>query len=260
MTRSCIILPLILFLSVPLAQAQAKPYVTVNGYAIPQYMVDAFIADLKARGMNTDSPYFQKVVREEMIRRGVLLSEAKKRALEKRPEYKQQLEIASHVILMRDVVIDYLVRNPVSDADLQSAYDAAVVRLGDSEYKLRHIQLKSEADAKVIIGKLEDGKEFEELAEESIDDTSKDKGGDLGWKTQMTLPPAVIDAVRSLKKGDFTRTPVNLGAVWHVFQLEDLRPLNPPPLAELKPGLMQSLMMIKAAQYIDNLKSKAKIK
>jgi peptidyl-prolyl cis-trans isomerase C len=284
MTRFVIALPLILSLSASLSHAQpasqtppskppasasaptpakpasTKPYITVNGYPIPQYIVDIFIADQKARGVDTNSPDFQKAVREEMIRRGALLSEAKKRALEKKPEYKRQLEIASHIILMRNVVADHLSQNPISDEEIQSTYNAVIVQMGNSEYKLRHIQLKTEADAKAIIDKLKDGKKFEKLVKESTDDTTKDKGGDLGWKTPMTLPPAVIGAVRSLKKGDFTKTPIHLGAVWHVFQLEDLRPLNPPSLDELKPGLAQSLIQIKTTQYIESLKSKAEAK
>jgi hypothetical protein len=78
------------------------------------------------------------------------------------------------------------------------------------------------------------------LIKNSLDETTKDQGGDLGWKSPITLPPTVLNAVRSLKKGEHTPTPVKLDTGWHLFQIDDLRPLSPPPLEELKTGLIPS--------------------
>ncbi|MDR1229632.1 MAG: peptidylprolyl isomerase [Azoarcus sp.] len=200
---SPIVLSLALLLSTPLALAQTpapssatpqtpakpaaakssnKPYLTVNGYAIPQHTVDNFIAEQKARGLDTSTAAFRQAIREEMIRRGALLAEAKKQSLDKRPEYKRQLELSAQVLLMRDVVAEHIKRHPVTDADMDAAYRDALARLGNSKYKLRHIQSKTEADAKDIIAKLNDGKKFDKLLKQSTDETTRDQGGNLGWK------------------------------------------------------------------------------
>ena len=75
-----------------------KPYLTVNNYPITQQIVDAFIAEQKLRGIDTAAPAFQRALRDEMIRRGALLADAKKRAFDKRPAYKQQLQLAAQFI------------------------------------------------------------------------------------------------------------------------------------------------------------------
>ena len=146
----------------------SKPYLTVNNTPIPQYIVDAAVREQKARGI-PDSPEFETALREEMIRRGVLLSEAQKRGLDKKPEHLQQVELARQLLFMRYVVADYLTQNPITEAELQVAYNAVVIQMGNSEYKLRHMVLKTEAEAKAIIAKLkpEAGKNFAELAKAS---------------------------------------------------------------------------------------------
>jgi peptidyl-prolyl cis-trans isomerase C len=157
-------LPIIFFLAAlaaPLAHAQTpqppaakpstKPYLTVNGTPIPQHIVDAHIAEQKQRGVDTTTPAFQAALREEMIHRGALLAEAKKQSLDKRPAYKQQLELAAQLLLMREAIAEHLKRNPITEAEMTAAYQAALTQLGDSEYRLRHIQSKTEADAREII-------------------------------------------------------------------------------------------------------------
>ena len=53
---------------------------TVNGQAIPQNTFNAFIAQQKAQG-TPDSPELQAAVKEELIRREILVQEAKKKGL-----------------------------------------------------------------------------------------------------------------------------------------------------------------------------------
>jgi peptidyl-prolyl cis-trans isomerase C len=241
------------------ASDPAAPYLIVNNIPIPQHLVDTFIAEQKANGANTNAPGFKNAVRDEMIRRGALLAEAKKQELDKRTAYKRQLEISGQVILMREVVAEYIKKNPVTDAELNTAYKATLSKLGTTEYKLRHIQCKTEDDAKAIIAKLDDGKKFEKLVKDSTDETTRDQGGDLGWKIPVALPPTVSERVAVLKKGDYTKVPVKVDANWHVFQAVELRALTPPKLEEIKTRLIQGVLQVKAAQYIENLKKAAQV-
>jgi peptidyl-prolyl cis-trans isomerase C len=242
------------------AKPSTKPYLTVNGYTIPQHTVDAFIAEQKARGLDTTTPTFRQAIREEMIRRGALLAEAKKQSLDKRPEYKRQVELSAQVLLMRDVVAEHIKRHPVTDADMDAAYRDALARLGNTEYKLRHIQSKTEADAQKIIAQLNDGKKFDKLLKQSTDEATRDQGGNLGWKIPAALLPEVAEHIRPLKAGEHTRSPIKIGEAWHTFQIETLRPVTPPKREEIESRLLQGIIQAKAAQYVDSLKSTAQIK
>lgn len=244
------------------AKTGTKPYITVNNYPIPQYVADAVIAEQKARGI-PESPEFDQALREEMIRRGTLLSEAKKRGIDKKPEHRQQVELANQMLLMRDVVVDYLTQNPVTDAELQVAYNAIVIQMGNSEYKLRHIQLKTEKEAEDVIAQLkpEEGKNFAKLAKETSTDTAtKEAGGNLGWNAPANLPAPVGAAVKTLEKGQYTQTPVQSSAGYHVILVEDIRPFTPPALDALEPKLRESVTQLKAAKFVDELREKAVVK
>ena len=243
----------------PKAPTSPKPYLTINGTPIPQSTADNFLATLKSRGA-PETDELRNAVREEMIRRGLLLAEAKKHALDKTPEYKQHLQDATQMLLMQAAVAKYLTENPVTDTDLRAAYNAFVVQLGNSEYKLRGLRLSSEADAQKVLARLKDGKKFTRLINEYAEGPDKEKGGDLGWNAPSALPPAVASALRALKKNDHTPTPIKLDSGWHLFQLEDLRPLTPPAFEHVRAQLAQSLVQAKIAHYLQNLRAQADIK
>jgi peptidyl-prolyl cis-trans isomerase C len=195
-----------------------------------------------------------------MIRRGLLIAEAKKLGLDKRPDFKPQIETATQHLLMRAAIADHFQRQPITDAEMDAAYRDALVRLGNTEYRLRHIQSKTETDAKEIIAQLDDGKKFDKLLKRSTDETTRDKGGELGWKIPVALPPEVADRIRPLKVGEHTKTPAKLGETWHVFRIEEQRPFTPPKREELVPRLLEGLIQTKTAQYLDSLKAVAQVK
>jgi peptidyl-prolyl cis-trans isomerase C len=61
-----------------------------------------------------------------------------------------------------------------------------------------------------------------------------------------------------LEKGQMTETPVKSQFGWHIIKLEDTRPAQFPPLAEVKGQIQQRLGQMKLAQFRDELRAKAK--
>lgn len=56
--------------------------------------------------------------------------------------------------------------------------------------------------AKTVLEKAKAGEEFSKLAQESSDDPSKDKGGDLGFLTKDEMNPKITQTAFSLKAGE----------------------------------------------------------
>ena len=245
-------------LSTALAVAAGTAFVTVNGTAISQATADFFIAEQKAKGA-PDSPELKKAVREELIRRELLAQEARKAGLDKKADVVLQAELARQALYIRAYVQDYLKKNPISDAQLRSQYDAAKTQMGSTEYKLRHILVANEDDAKAIIANLKKGAKFDELAKQSIDPGSKDKGGELGWASAGNFVKPFAEALTALGKGKYTETPVKTEFGYHVIELEDTRPLNAPPFDEVKPRLMQQAQSQQVNKLTEGLRAKAKI-
>ena len=240
------------------AMAAGNAFVTVNGVAISQNLANVFIAAQKAQGA-PDSAELKSAVREELIRRELLLQQAKKLGLDKNAEIAAQAEAQRQSLVINAYVQDYVKKNPISDAQLKSQYDTIKAQLGSNEYKARHILVASEDDAKAIIANLKKGAKFEELAKQSIDPGSKDNGGDLGWASAGNFVKPFSDALTSLSKGKFTETPVKSEFGYHVILLEDTRPLSVPSFEEIKPRLQQQAQSQQIGQMVEGLRAKAKV-
>ncbi|MEI7430347.1 MAG: peptidylprolyl isomerase [Betaproteobacteria bacterium] len=240
------------------AVAAGNTFVTVNGKAVSQSLANVFIAEQKAQGA-PDSAELKSAVREELIRRELLLQEAKKLGIDKNPEITAQAEAARQSLYIRAYVQDFVKKNPISDAQLKSQYDTIKAQLGSNEYKARHILVAGEDDAKAIIANLKRGAKFEELAKQSIDPGSKDNGGDLGWASASNFVKPFSDALTSLSKGKYTETPVKSEFGYHVILLEDSRPLNVPAFEEIKPRLLQQAQSQQIGKMVEALRAKAKV-
>ncbi|MCB1890068.1 MAG: peptidylprolyl isomerase [Rhodocyclaceae bacterium] len=236
----------------------ADPVATVNGQAIPEARAEALINEQKAQGQER-SPQMESAVKEELVRREVLAQEARKLGLDKKAEIQAQMDLARQAILIRAYLQDFVAKNPVTDADLESEYNAIKGRLGDKEYKVRHILVEKEDDAKAIITKLQTGEKFETLASQSTDPGSKDKGGDLGWANPGMFVKPFSDAMMKLEKGKFTGAPVKSDFGYHVILLEDTRALQAPPFEQVKGQLSQRLQQQKVEKHLLELRGKAKV-
>lgn len=78
------------------------------------------------------------------------------------------MDMARQAVLIRAYLQSFVQANPVSDADIRKEYDSIKARLGEKEYKARHILVDTEDQAKAIIAKLQAGEKFEDLAKESM--------------------------------------------------------------------------------------------
>ncbi|MBN8442984.1 MAG: peptidylprolyl isomerase [Dechloromonas sp.] len=236
----------------------AEPVATVNGTAISAARADAMIAEQRAQGA-PESAQLKDAVREELIRREVLSQEAAKKGFDKKADVQAQMEMAKQAILIRAYLQDFVKTNPVGEADLKKEYDSIKGRMGDKEYKPRHVLVETEDQAKAIIAKLQGGSKFEDLAKESRDPGSKERGGDLGWSNPGMFVKPFSEAMVKLEKGKYTTTPVKSDFGYHVIMLEDVRALQAPGYDEVKPQLQQRLQQQKVEKHVLDLRSKAKV-
>lgn len=238
--------------------ADSKPVATVNGQPIQQNVFDAFLAEQKAQGA-PDSPELKNAVKEELVRREVIVQEAKKKGLDKKPDVQAQIELARQAVLIRAFLNDYIRSHPIAEDKLKAEYEAIKSGMGNTEYKARHILVEKEDDAKAIVAKLEKGEKFSELAKQSKDPGSKDKGGELNWSAPGAYVKPFADALTKLKKGEYTKTPVKSDFGYHVIQLDDSRALTPPPYEQVKPQLQQRAGQQLIDQLLKELRDKAKV-
>jgi len=221
----------------------------------PQGFYDFMLKQRLAQGQQ-DSPELQKAVRDELNTRELLVREAKKQGIDKNPAVKTEMDLAAQTVIVRTYMADYLKAHPVSDAALHKEYDQIKSQIGDKEYKVRHILLENEADAKDVIVQLQKGEKFEKLAERSKDTGSKINGGDLDWNAPANFVKPFSDAMIALPKGKYTIIPVQTQFGWHVIEVDDIREAKVPPFDEVKPQLAQRMQGQVVDAYLKDLRAK----
>jgi peptidyl-prolyl cis-trans isomerase C len=239
--------------------ALAQNVATVNGKAIPASRVDQMVKQVVAQGRATDSPQLREMIKKELVGREVLIQEADKQGVGNRADVKAAIDNARQSIIINAMLADYVKKNPVKDAEVKAEYDKAKAGAPDKEYKARHILVEKEEDAKAIITKLKGGAKFEELAKQSKDPGSAAQGGDLGWTDPSRFVPEFSKAMVALQKGGVTDTPVKTQFGFHVIKLDDTRPVQIPPLEQVKQQVSEQIQQRKLAEYRDSLMKKAKV-
>ena len=203
-----------------------------------------------------DSPELRAAVRDELNTRELLVREAKKAGVDKNPAVKTEMDLAQQTVMVRAYMADYLKAHPVSDAALRKEYDQIKAQIGDKEYKVRHILVDKEDEAKEIIVALQKGEKFDKLAERSKDTGSKINGGDLDWNAPANFVKPFSDAMVALPKGKFTTTPVQTQFGWHVIQVDEIRDAKVPSFDEVKPQLAQRMQGQVVDTYLKELRAK----
>lgn len=238
--------------------ADEKAAALVNGVSIPQARVDIRVKAAAQQGQ-PDSPEIRKAIRDDLINLEVISQSASKSGLDKQPEIAQQLELARQSVLAGAFVQDYAKSHPITDDVLKQEYESLKKRVGNKEYKLSHILVDTEDEAKKAAAEVKKGAKFSKVAKaHSKDPGSKDNGGDLGWAVPSNFVQPFGEAVVKLSKGQVS-APVQTQYGWHIIKLEDTRELKVPTFEEMKPNLDKRLQQQALQKTVEEMRSKAKI-
>ncbi|MGZ5033129.1 MAG: peptidylprolyl isomerase [Usitatibacter sp.] len=241
------------------ASTSAAGRVVVNGVGIPQARIDAMNKELSAQGQ-PDNAERQQAVREELINREVLAQAAAKRGLDKNADIQAQMDMARQAVLVRALFENEIKNHPITDADLEKQYETFKGSMGTNEYKVSHILVDKEDDAKAIIADLNKGGDFAKLAKEkSKDPGSKDNGGDLDWGPAARYVKPFADAVQAQPKGKISAAPVKTDFGYHIIRVDDVRPLKVPEFSELKEQFRQRAQQQQIQKMVMDLRAKAKV-
>jgi peptidyl-prolyl cis-trans isomerase C len=230
----------------------------VNGQYISKSTLTELEKEIAERGHGQTFPK-EKLI-EELIQREILVQDAIQKKLDKSEAIVAQLDSAKKTLLTQADVQDYIKANPVTDAEIKAEYDSKISALNGTEYKARHILVKTEAEAKKLIAELDKGADFAKLANKnSLDAKESQNGGDLGWFSAGQMVAPFSDAVIKLEKGKYTKTPVQTQFGWHIILREDSRAQTPPPLDTVKSQLTPYLQRKKVQTMVEALRKNAKV-
>ncbi len=239
--------------------AEDKVIANVNGEDISENQLEIAATQSKVDYKNI-TPEQRKLLTEALVNRQLVLQEAIKAGFDKKPEVVARVKALIDSYIAANYLATIAESFKVSDTEIKTFYDKNVLQNTTKEYKARHILVKTEAEAVVLISQIENGADFSKLAKEKSTDTgSGSKGGDLGWFSEKDMVQPFAKAVADLKKGELSKKPVQSQFGWHVIILDDERKTTPPPLESVKAEIEKILIKEKLNQYLNDLNAKAKI-
>ncbi len=242
------------FVSNALAAGKDGVAAVVNGEKIT-------VAEVK-KAYNDNPEIKEKVKFDEFYPKAVdifvnskLVSQAAdKEKIKESKEYKEQLETMKDE-LANKIYIERQVKKKVSDEEVKKLYgDYKKSFKPEKEVKAKHILVDNEKTAKEVIQKLQKGAKFDKLAKEY----SKEPA-DLGYFTKNIMVPEFGEAAFSMKKGEYSKTPVKTQFGYHIIKVEDIRDTKPLELKKVEPQLKAMLSQSAVAGVFQDITSKAKI-
>lgn len=236
--------------------SKADAIAVVNGTFISKASLTALEKDIAQRSQGQSFP--QEKLIQELVQRELLLQDAVKKNLDTTDEFTAQLATIRSSLLSQAAIQNHLKTNAISDADLEAEYNKNIADAG-TEYKARHILLKTEEDAKAVIAELVKGADFATLAKSKSTGPSGPQGGDLGWFTGQQMVAPFSEAAIALEDGKFTTEPVKTQFGWHVILKEGSRAQTPPPFESIKEQIRPLLQRKKMQTYMDSLRQSSTI-
>ncbi|MEQ1530320.1 MAG: peptidylprolyl isomerase [Methylococcales bacterium] len=237
---------------------KANAIAVVNGQYISKDALAKLEKDIAERSHGQKFPK-EKLI-EELVQRELLIQDATQKQLDKSPEVVENLENAKRSLLSQADLKKYIEANPVTDAEIKAEYDSKVAGENGTEYKARHILVKTEDEAKKLITELDKGADFAKLANKhSLDAKESQSGGDLGWFAASQMVQPFSEALVKLEKGKYTKAPVQTQFGYHIILREDSRAQTPPPLEAVKEQLLPFLQRQKVQNMIEGLRKQAKV-
>ena len=275
--------------------AFAQTVVTVNGTKIDSKEIDNQVSMLVKESNNQiqDSPQLRKEITNRLVIKTLLIQAAIKQRLDKDPAYLDMVKKAEERLrelgedkkpgfntkwadykgdLLTKAYMDNVIKNnPVKPEDIQLAYDKWVKYYsGTQEVQLGEIITKDAASANQAIAALNAKKDFRAVVKQySLDEAGRQNGGIgkfINLKDLQENAPSVFDAIKNLKKGQFTTSPLQIqsdksdNSINIIFYINDIRPMKIRSKEDATPNLTSILKNVIVNNAIDQLYKSANIK
>ena len=182
---------------------------------------------------NYQTPEGRQQLLDRLVEEKVWMQDAESHGVPSRPDVQRQLAQQRRDLLIRTWINELLASNPApSDSEAKIYYDSH----GDdfktpANVALRHIQLKTELDARRVLGLAKaKGADWTKLVTAwSADTMSRTNGGNLGTVTKegafasLGSQPALAESAMALGEGR-VGGPYKTNKGWHVLKVDSYHP------------------------------------
>ena len=162
--------------------------------------------------------------------------------------------------LIQDAYLTRRIAAAATEEAVQARYRKFVAENpAETEVSARHILVASEQKAREILAALGRGGDFAKLAaDNTLDPSGKDSGGDLGFFKKGDMVPEFSEMAFSLKEGQTADRPVKTQFGWHVIRVDKVRTVAQ-SLDDVRDEITNQISQEVVSAEVDRLRSGAKI-
>jgi len=242
----------------PAVHDSNRVLVRIGKETVTRADLDRRIADLPEQvRANYSTPEGRRQLLDRVIEEKVWLQAATRKGVPERPQVKRQIEQQRRDFLIRTYVSEVMAQNAApSDSEARVYYDAHA-----SDYRvpatvtLRHIQSKTQAESKRLLGWARGKQDWNKLAQRySADTLTRASGGSLGSVTHegifssLGTQPALAESAFALGAGKIGG-PYKTDRGWHVIKVESVKPESTRPFEQVRAGIMRQIGSQRSQDY-----------
>jgi len=203
-------------------------------------------------------PLYQRIL-DELIDQRLLALEAIRRSFDQNDETRRRLAVSRERILS-DTVIEQLMAEKVTDEAARRIYDEQQAMGGNGkQIRARQIVTASEEEALEFKKLVENGGDFAALAKEfSIDHSTADLGGDLGYFSKGSLSEKITKVAFNTEKGEVS-PPFLIGEKWYILQIVSVRQIPRPKFEDVKPKIVNFMTNDEIDKLLKSLRNDSTI-
>jgi peptidyl-prolyl cis-trans isomerase C len=232
--------------------------VTVQSLPVTQHDVANVIRSLPVSLASMGMRDVYRHAMDILIRQKVMVLKARELGLDKDPAVIDQGKLAFDKVLA-DAWLARKSDAAITDAALHAAYDRIYAgKPGPDEVRARVIMVTTDAEARTVIEKFQNGADFSELARQFSKDPSAQNGGDLGFLPLEAMAPEVGSVVFALSPGQVTQYPVRALFGYFVLRVESRRQRATPSFDEVRLQLERDLRAVAVRDAITSLLNEIK--
>lgn len=181
-----------------------------------------------------DTPEGQRQFLDSLIARDLLIQEALRRGIDRRPEVRERLDLVRRSVLLEALLKDVTEKAPgLSEAALRKYYQENVGTFEVGErVRASHLLVRSKERADRLAARAKKGESFDALKGE-MDASQGEAGADLGFIERERFIKEFEDAVFAAKAGSVVG-PVRTSYGFHVIWVGERKPAGTIPFEEVR--------------------------
>lgn len=251
------------FVSVIGSYILPDPVGRIEGRDISKQELNSFLSLTQGVEINEVNDSF--IAMQLLRQRGgteALSIEARARGLDQDKDYQIKMQLIAQELLIELLHRDMIAKNDLDIEAVKAEYKQSFQDADQYEYSVSQILVETETDAQAIIDRI-NRKEvtFAEAARAANNLPEDDHyDGSLGdWFTESMIDADFGKAMKVLKKGEMTSSPVQTEYGYHVILLDDVREVEQTPFDSLDAEMIYRLTQPAFAQYKETVQERVKV-